>query len=73
MTTNISIPAGLAAVAQGRDTLPTKEAALAINRASQTMRKWASQQNGPIRPIHINGRLAWKVLELAVLLNGGAK
>ena len=61
----------LAAVAKGRDTLPTKEAAPAINRAPQTLRKWACLENGPIRPIRINGRLAWQVADLRVLLSGG--
>ncbi len=51
--------------------LPTDEAAAAINRAPQTLRKWACLENGPIRPIRINGRLAWKVSDLAQLLNGG--
>ena len=63
----------LAAVAKGRDTLPTNEAAVAINRAPQTMRKWACLENGPIRPIRINGRLAWRVSELQALLCGGAR
>ena len=62
----------LAAVAKGRDTLPTNEAAVAINRAPQTMRKWACLENGPIRPIRIHGRLAWKVSDLKTLLSGGA-
>lgn len=62
----------LAAVAKGRDTLPTNEAAVAINRAPQTMRKWACLENGPIRPIRINGRLAWRVSDLKTLLSGGA-
>ena len=67
-----AIPAGLAAVAQGRDVLPTSEAAPAINRACQTLRKWACLENGPIRPIRIHGRLAWRVVDLARLLNGEA-
>jgi hypothetical protein len=50
--------------------LPTDQAAEAINRAPQTLRKWASLENGPIRPIRINGRLAWKVGDLKALLNG---
>jgi len=61
----------LAAVAKGRDTLPTHDAAVAINRTDQTMRKWACLENGPIRPIRINGRLAWKVSDLQALLSGG--
>jgi hypothetical protein len=60
----------LAAVAKGRDTLPTHDAAVAINRADQTMRKWACLENGPIRPIRIHGRLAWKVSDLQALLSG---
>lgn len=51
--------------------LPTDEAAAAINRAPQTLRKWACLENGPIRPVRINGRLAWKVSDLQALLTGG--
>lgn len=51
-------------------TLPTDEAAIAINRRPQTLRKWACLENGPIRPIRINGRLAWRVSDLQKLLNG---
>ena len=63
----------LSAAASGRDTLPTHEAAVAINRQPQTLRKWACLENGPIRPIRINGRLAWRVADLQALLAGGAK
>jgi hypothetical protein len=52
--------------------LPTDEAAAAINRAPQTLRKWACLETGPIRPIRINGRLAWKVSDLQALLTGVA-
>lgn len=63
----------LAAVARGRDTLPTNEAAPAINRQPQTLRKWACLENGPIRPIRIHGRLAWRVADLQALLSGGTR
>ena len=53
------------------EVLPTDQAAAAINRAPQTLRKWACLENGPIRPIRINGRLAWRVSDLQALLNGG--
>ncbi len=66
------IPPALAAVARGRDTLPTNEAAPALNRSSQTLRKWACLECGPIRPVRINGRLAWRVSDIAALLNGEA-
>ena len=64
------IPEALQSVAGNRDTLPTSEAAPAINRQPQTLRKWACLENGPIRPIRIHGRLAWRVADLAALLNG---
>ena len=60
----------LAALARGRDVLTTNEAAPAINRSPQTLRKWACLENGPIRPIRINGRLAWRVSDLEELLRG---
>ncbi|WP_213764038.1 helix-turn-helix domain-containing protein [Caballeronia sp. dw_19] len=55
------------------EVLPTDEAAAAINRKPQTLRKWACLENGPIRPVRINGRLAWRVSDLHALLEGGAK
>nr|WP_223870939.1 DNA-binding protein [Burkholderia pseudomallei] len=51
------------------EVLPTNAAAAAINRAPQTLRKWACLENGPIRPIRINGRLAWRVDDLRALLD----
>lgn len=51
--------------------LSTDEAAAALNRKPQTLRKWACLENGPIRPVRINGRLAWKVSDIAKLINGG--
>ncbi|MDA8363702.1 MAG: DNA-binding protein [Gammaproteobacteria bacterium] len=50
--------------------LPTEQAAPAINRKPQTLRKWACLEIGPIRPVRINGRLAWRVADLRALLNG---
>jgi hypothetical protein len=58
---------------QFRQAVTTSEAAKALNRAPQTLRKWACLENGPIRPIRINGRLAWAVEDIAALLKGGAK
>ena len=53
--------------------LPTKQAAPAINRAPQTLRKWACLGTGPIQPLRINGRLAWRVSDLLALLAGSQK
>lgn len=50
--------------------LPTAPAAACINRAPQTLRKWACLECGPIRPIRINGRLAWRVSDLKALIAG---
>lgn len=55
------------------EVLPTNEAAASINRRPQTLRRWACLEDGPIRPIRINGRLAWRVVDLLGLLQGGAK
>ena len=51
-----------------RVTVDTNTAAYYLNRQPQTMRVWASQENGPLRPIRIQGRLAWPVSELRRLL-----
>lgn len=52
--------------------IPTNQAAFYLNRKPQTMRSWACLENGAIRPIRINGRLAWPVSDIRKLLNGGA-
>lgn len=51
-----------------RTALTTAEAAAHMNRAQQTLRLWSMRENGPIRPIRINGRLAWKVADIKLLL-----
>ncbi len=61
-------PAFLALGLETRHTLTTREAAHHLNRAQQTLRIWACLENGPIRPIRINGRLAWPVSELKRVL-----
>lgn len=55
-----------------RSTITTEEAAHHLNRKPQTLRAWASLENGAMRPVRINGRLAWSVAEIKSLLNGGA-
>ena len=54
-----------------RPTVPTDAAAHYLNRRPQTLRSWACLENGPIRPIRINGRLAWSVARIKALVNGG--
>lgn len=48
--------------------LKTEEAAYYLNRRPQTLRGWACLENGPLRPMRINGRLAWPVSELKRVL-----
>ena len=51
-----------------RTALTTTEAAHHLNRAEQTLRLWACRDDGPIRPLRINGRLAWPVADIRKLL-----
>lgn len=55
-----------------RPTVPTDAAAHYLNRKPQTLRAWACLENGALRPIRINGRLAWSVAGIKSLLNGDA-
>lgn len=52
-------------------TVPTDAAAYYMSRKPQTLRSWACFENGPLRPIRINGRLAWPVAGIKTVLNGG--
>jgi hypothetical protein len=49
-------------------TVDSVAAAHYLNRRPQTLRAWACHEDGPIRPIRINGRLAWSVPLLRRLL-----
>ena len=51
-------------------TVSTDAAAHYLNRRPQTLRSWACLQNGPIRPVRVNGRLAWNVDAIRHLMNG---
>lgn len=72
MPSNTTQPASTPLIGETRHTLPTSEAAHHINRAPQTLRRWACLGDGPIRPIRLNGRLAWKVADLRTLLEVAA-
>ncbi|WP_395701214.1 hypothetical protein [Aquabacterium sp.] len=57
-----------------RPTVDTSAAAYYLNRRPQTLRIWAcTEQRAPIRPIRINGRLAWRVADLRRLVGLDAK
>lgn len=51
-----------------RTAVDTATAAYHLNRQPQTLRIWASKENGPIRPLRVNGRLAWPVAEIRRIL-----
>jgi len=51
-----------------RPTVDTASAAHYLNRRPQTLRGWACHEDGPLRPIRINGRLAWPVAGLRRVL-----
>lgn len=55
-----------------RPTVPTPQAAYYLNRAQQTLRIWAMREDGPVRPLRINGRLAWPVADLKRVLGVAA-
>lgn len=51
-----------------RPTVETASAAHYLNRRPQTLRGWACLETGPVRPLRINGRLAWPVSDLRRVL-----
>ena len=55
-----------------RTAVTTEAAAYYLSRKPQTLRAWACLENGPIRPVRINGRLSWRVAEILAVLNGEA-
>ena len=67
-----SIPDGLAKIANGRDNLPTIEAAHATSTSPQTIRKHLGlfgHFHG-VKPVRIGRRLYFKVSDLAGLVRG---
>jgi hypothetical protein len=58
-------------VDEQRETVNTDTAAAHLDRKPQTLRTWACKENGPIRPLRVNGRLAWRVADLRKLIEGG--
>lgn len=54
-----------------RPVVDTATAAYYLNRKQQTLRAWATYQNGPVNPIRVGGRLAWKTSDLRRVLMEG--
>ncbi len=55
-----------------RPTIPTEQAAHYLLRRPQTLRGWACTEDGPLRPVRVNGRLAWPVAEIKRVLGVAA-
>ena len=51
-----------------RPAVDTATAAYYLNRQQQTLRGWACHEDGPLRPIRVNGRLAWPTQKIRELL-----
>lgn len=53
-----------------RPTVPTEQAGYYLDRRPQTLRGWASAETHPdgLRPLRINGRLAWPVAGIKAAL-----
>lgn len=54
-----------------RSHVDTSTAARLLSRTPQTLRKWACYEDGPMRPVRVNGRLAWAVADIRRLLSNG--
>lgn len=48
--------------------ISTEKAAYYLDRKPGTLNKWAQLGKGPVRPIRVNGRLAWPVAEIKRVL-----
>lgn len=55
---------------EDRTHVDTVTAAHWLNRRPQTLRKWATYEDGPIRPMRMCGRLMWSVADIRALLRG---
>jgi len=61
-----------ALVRENRTVIDTNAAAFHLGRKPQTLRKWACHEDGPLRPIRINGRLAWAVADIMRIVSEGS-
>lgn len=69
MKTDTQYPALLR---ENRTVIDTNAAAFHLGRKPQTLRKWACHEDGPIRPIRINGRLSWSVDDIKRIVSEGS-
>jgi hypothetical protein len=64
-------PAFVSLACETRAAVDTACAAYHLNRQPQTLRGWACKEDGPLRPVRIHGRLAWKTEDLRRVLGLG--
>lgn len=57
---------------EARAALPTAEAARHLSRTQWTLRHWAMQERGPIKPLRMHGRLMWPTAEIRRVLGVAA-
>ncbi|MGO9994119.1 MAG: helix-turn-helix domain-containing protein [Steroidobacteraceae bacterium] len=50
--------------------LTTLEAAALLRMQPQTLRRWACENSGPIKPRRIGGRLTWPLADIKNLMAG---
>lgn len=51
-----------------RTIVDTATAAAHLGRKPQTLRRWACDDSGPLRPTKVHGRLGWHTADLRALL-----
>lgn len=51
-----------------RDFITTRAAAYYLMRAQQTLRIWAMNGSGPVRPVRVGKRLGWPVADIRRLV-----
>lgn len=75
MLTRTALPEALAAIAAGRDHVPTNDFGKATLHADQTIRKnyCLTGECFGIRPVKVGNRLLWPVADIAALLAGSRK
>ncbi len=61
-----------ALVRENRTVIDTNAAAFHLGRKPQTLRKWACLEDGPLRPVRINGRLSWSVADIKRIVSEGS-
>ncbi len=65
-------PAFISLDCETRTAVDTACAAFHLNRQPQTLRAWACLENGPLRPVRVHGRLAWRTEDLRRVLGVAA-